>query len=29
VIRDNPDVDRLGVLSLVIWPSAKLLAYYG
>jgi hypothetical protein len=29
VIRENPDVDRLAVLSLALWPSAKLLAYYG
>jgi hypothetical protein len=29
VIRDDPGVDRYAVLSLVLWPSAKLLAYYG
>jgi len=29
VIRDNPEVDRYGMLSLVLWPSPKLLASYG
>jgi hypothetical protein len=29
VIRDDPDVDRLGVLAMALWPSAKLLAFYG
>jgi hypothetical protein len=26
VIRDDPDVDRLYVLSLVVWPTAALVA---